>query len=113
MTKCRSLMLVCCLSLLSFLVRAEGLVDPTRPQHGSKKMLTEDQNKELALSAIFITAKSKQAIINGNSYAVGQSVLTYKVVSISPNTVELSGPQGKQSLFINNKNIKKDAENGF
>lgn len=76
-------------------------------------MPVEEQNMALSLSAIFITANAKQAVINGKSYSEGQVVLAYKIVSISPNKVELSGPEGKQSLFINNNNIKKDADNGF
>ena len=113
MTKYGHVVLICFLYFFSRLLWADGLVDPTRPQNSSKTMLTEEQNQDLSLSAIFITSNAKQAIINGKSYAEGQAVLTYKVLSISPYEVELSGPQGKQSLFINNKNIKKDAENGF
>ncbi|WP_340676969.1 hypothetical protein [Paraglaciecola sp.] len=92
---------------------ADTLVDPTRPQNLGKTMISEEQNNKMSLSAIFITANTKQAVINGNSYAEGQAVLAYKIVSISPNEVELIGPQGKQLLFINNDNIKKDADNGF
>jgi MSHA biogenesis protein MshK len=92
---------------------AESLVDPTRPQNKGKQMLVEEQNKELLLSAIFITANAKQAVINGQSYSEGQRVLAYTVASIRQNVVELNGPQGKQSLFINNDNIKKDADDGF
>jgi MSHA biogenesis protein MshK len=110
MTKYQGIFLLC---FCSSSVWATSLVDPTRPQNNPKKMGVEEQNKELLLSAVFITANSKQAIINGLSYSEGQAVLAYKVVSIRPNEVELIGPQGRQSLFINNNNIKKDADNGF
>ncbi|KXI30102.1 hypothetical protein [Paraglaciecola hydrolytica] len=101
------------LLLLSAPLSVQGKTDPTRPQNYTKNMLSEEQNNELSLSAIFVTGNTKQAIINGLSYGEGQSVYAYKVVSISANKVELSGPQGKQLLFINNNNVKKDAKNGF
>ena len=88
-------------------------VDPTRPQHYSKKMQDGDQVREFVLSAVFISANSKHAVINGKSYSEGESVLAYKVTSIKPNQVELVGPQGKQLLYINNNNVKKEADNGF
>lgn len=92
---------------------ADAQVDPTRPVYDSKKMQDREQISELQLSAVFISSNGKHAVINGKSYSEGESLLAYKVASISPNQVELVGPQGKQLLFIHNNNVKKEAENGF
>jgi hypothetical protein len=35
------------------------------------------------------------------------------VILIGKNHVELDGTNGKQILFVNNNNIKKDTNNGF
>ena len=102
------LFLICAVPCL-----AHAQVDPTRPQHYSKKMQEGEQISELQLSAVFISSNGKHAVINGKSYSEGESLLAYKVVSIRPNQVELVGPQGKQLLYINNNNVKKEADNGF
>ena len=66
----------------------------------------------LTLTAIINNNKIKQAIINGKSFAEGQQVQGYRVIFISQNHVVLTGSDGKQTLFVNNNNIKKDANNG-
>lgn len=99
-------------------VQAETLRDPTQPS-SNKPMLESAQDSEtlsemaLKLTAIIHNKDYKQAIINGRSFAEGQRVLGYKVVLISQNHVELVGSDGKQILYVNNNNIKKDANNGF
>lgn len=93
-------------------IGAQGLTDPTRPQNVSKQM-DEPQQNALSLTAIFISGNGKHAIINGKSYREGQVISGFEVLLISSNKVELSGPEGKQSLFVNNNNFKKDAHNGF
>ena len=67
----------------------------------------------LKLTAIINNNQTKQAIINGVSFAEGQQVQEYKVILISKNHVILDGLEGKQTLFVNNSNIKKDINNGF
>ena len=99
-------------------VQADVLRDPTQP-NPNKSMLDSAQDPQmlsdmaLKLTAIIHNKDYKQAIINGRSFAEGQQVLGYKVVLISQNHVELVGSDGKQMLYVNNNNIKKDANNGF
>ena len=97
---------------------AAPLKDPTQPS-SSKSVLDSGQDPitkstlPLKLTAIIHNKQYKQAIINGRSFAEGQQVLGYRVVLISQNHVELDGSDGKQTLYVNNNNIKKDANNGF
>jgi len=98
-------------------VQASTLQDPTRP---SQNRLTSSlgQNSSaleastLKLTAIISSYENKQAIINGRSFAEGQQVQGYRVILISQNHVVLDSSQGKQTLFVNNNNIKKDINNG-
>ena len=112
----KQLLLLLCFALAN--VQANTLTDPTKPSP-NKSMFNTGQNPEvmtkmgLKLTAIINNSQNRQAIINGKSFAVGQQVQGYKVVLISQNHVELHGSDGKQTLFVNNNNIKKDANNGF
>jgi len=98
--------------------QASTMKDPTKP-NTNKPMFNTGQGPEimttmaLKLTAIIDNNQNKQAIINGRSFAEGQQVQGYKVVLISRNYVVLDGSNGKQKLFVNNNNIKKDANNGF
>lgn len=110
------LLLLLCFGLAS--VQANTLIDPTRPSP-HKSMLNTDKNSKdmtspgLTLSAIINNNHSRQAIINGISFAEGQQIQGYKVVLISQNHVLLDGSDGKKTLFVNNNNIRKDANDGF
>jgi MSHA biogenesis protein MshK len=112
----KQLLLLLCFCLSN--VQAITLQDPTKPSL-HKKMLNTGQNpslsasKALKLTAIINNNQFKQAIINGRSFAEGQQVQGYKVILISQNHVVLHGSDGQQTLFVNNNNIKKDANNGF
>ena len=108
------------LSLLlhsTFISGANTLADPTKP--ASHKMLkggdsaSKASNKTLIVSAIMVSSHAKQAIINGKMFQEGQSVLGFQIVSIGNNQVKLTNSDGTKTLFVNNNNIKKDAQNGF
>lgn len=98
--------------------QANTLQDPTKPS-SNKSILNTVQDPSnfggmaLKLTAIINNNQNKQAIINGRSVSQGQEVQGYKVVLISKNHVVLDGSDGKQTLFVNNNNIKKDVNNGF
>jgi MSHA biogenesis protein MshK len=98
-------------------VQAKTLQDPTKPNQ-NKLMFNTGQssnnfvNSALKLTAIVSSNENKQAIINGISFAEGQQVQGYRVILISQNHVILDGSEGKQTLFVNNNNIKKDINNG-
>ncbi len=104
--------------LLLLCFHANTLQDPTKPSP-NKSMFNTGQDPNilapmtLKLTAIINNNQNKQAIINGRSFAEGQQVQGYKVVLISQNHVVLDGSDGKQTLFVNNNNIKKDTNNGF
>ena len=111
----KKLLLVLCICLTN--VQANTLQDPTRPSQNKPIFNTGQSSSVLAHSALKLTAiinsnEYKQAIINGRSVAEGQQVQGYKVIFISQNHVVLNSSDGKQSLFVNNNNIKKDANNG-
>jgi MSHA biogenesis protein MshK len=98
-------------------VQASTLQDPTKPSNYAQSNNSDSQqnpsSEMLKLTAIMISKQHKQAIINGESFEEGQSVENYKVLSIAPTQVVLHGSDGRQTLVINNNDIKKDIHNGF
>jgi MSHA biogenesis protein MshK len=112
----KRLLLLLCLGLTH--VQADTLTDPTKPSPNTSMLNTGKDPKAamtmaLTLTAIINNNQTKQAIINGRSFAEGQQIQGYKVILISQNHVILDGSDGKQTLYVNNNNIKKDANNGF
>lgn len=97
--------------------QASSLQDPTKPTPDKSVVLGQDSNailpETLKLTAIIKINQNRQAIINGKSVTQGQLVQDYKVLLISENHVLLEGSDGPQTLYVNNNNIKKDANNGF
>ena len=97
-------------------VQANTLKDPTQPKSallGNGQDPNAMAKMALKLTAIIDNSKTKHAIINGKSFAQGQQVQGYKIIVISQNHVILDGSNGKQTLYVNNNNIKKDTNNGF
>jgi MSHA biogenesis protein MshK len=99
-------------------VQANTLVDPTKPSGNTLGTSANSDENAMTQSPIKLTAiinhqQYKQAIINGESLIEGQTIRGYKVVSISQNYVILDGTEGKQTLYVNNNNVKKDANNEF
>ena len=98
--------------------QAITLIDPTKPSP-NKSMIKASQDPmaitptTLKLTAIINSNQNKRAIINGRSFLQGQEVQGYKVILISKNHVILNNSDGKQTIFVNNNNIKKDVNNGF
>lgn len=110
------LLFLVCASLAS--AQANTLQDPTKPKPSSSLSNSDKGPKNpmqvaLKLTAIIDNNQFKQAIINGRSVVEGQLVQGYKVVLISQGHVVLDGSKGKQMLYVNNNNIKKDTNNGF
>ena len=112
----KQLFLVLCFFLAN--VHAKTLPDPTKPSP-NKSIFNNGEDsssltpKEFKLTAIINNSQSKQAIINGESFTLGQQVQGYKVIFISQNHVLLDSADGQQTLYVNNNNIKKDTNNGF
>ncbi|MFT4807215.1 MAG: MSHA biogenesis protein MshK [Paraglaciecola sp.] len=112
----KQLLLLFCFGITN--VQADVLTDPTKPSLNNSIFNSGNDSKTITTMALTLTAiinnnQIKQAIINGISFAEGQQVQGYKVILIGENHVELYGTNGKQTLFVNNNNIKKDTNNGF
>lgn len=112
----KPLLLLVFFSLAS--AQAKTLQDPTKPSPNTSILSTgQDPSATLpmalTLTAIIHNNQNKHAIINGKIFAEGQQVQDYTVIFISQNHVLLAGSDGQQTLYVNNSNIKKDANNGF
>jgi MSHA biogenesis protein MshK len=111
----KQLLLLLCFGLAN--VQAETLTDPTKPNPNKSIFNAKKDPKgvmtELTLTAVINNNQTKQAIINGRSFAEGQQIQGYKVILITKNHVVLNGTDGKKTLFVNNNNVKKDTNNGF
>lgn len=99
-------------------IQAKTLQDPTKPSPRKSVANSDQSSKSTAKTGLKLTAiinhnQNKQAIINGRSFVEGQQVQGYELVSISQNHVVLNGSDGEQMLYVNNNNIRKDANNGF
>lgn len=105
----------CIVLLLLFLEGADAqpLPDPTRPAKVNTGLTAAGQQNSLQLSAVFISQQSKQAIINNKSVIEGQIIQGFTVFSITPDRVELRGPEGSKILHVYNNNIKKDVNDVF
>lgn len=114
----KKLAMVLCLLVGSTELQANPLVDPTKPSLKSAKVSTDNSNNTMQLQGLRLTAiinknQYKLAIINGESFLEGQQVQGYDVVVISRNHVILNGLEGKKTLYVNNNNVKKDANYGY
>jgi MSHA biogenesis protein MshK len=112
----KQLLLLLCFGFTN--VQAETLTDPTKPSPGKSIFNTNQDSTTAMKTALRLTAiihnnLNKQAIINGISFTEGQQIQGYKVILITKNHVVLDGTDGKETLFVNNNNIKKDTNNGF
>lgn len=114
----KRLVIVLCLFVGLADVQANPLIDPTKPSIKSI-MDSGDSSKNplqtmgLKLTAIINKDQHRLAIINGKSFFEGQQVQGYEVVAISQNHVILNGLEGKKTLYVNNNNVKKDANYGY
>ena len=81
------------------LTSASEFIDPTKPPNYAAK-----PNGFLAtgaLTATYIYPSYSVAIINGTSVKVGQNYGQFTIMSISPYSVELRGPQNsKETMFL-------------
>lgn len=68
------------------------LRDPTKPPYSTQQETAVlDADDELSLSAIWITAKSRRATLNGVTAKQGQTILnSVKIISIRHNSVTLN-----------------------
>ncbi len=84
--------------LLFFLLGALPTIDPTRPP----KVNTNAQatpSEPYELTAVFLYPQYSIAIINEQTYKVGDKIDEFTITTIHPNTVELTGPQGNKEIL--------------
>ncbi|MGS2721200.1 hypothetical protein [Paraglaciecola aestuariivivens] len=100
-------------------LEAQEAIDPTKPdltslvKNDKNNQLSMQKNQQLKLTAIINSEQQILAIINGKSVVQGQQIDGYEVLSISQNHVIIDGLEGKQTLYVNNNNVKKDTTNGY
>lgn len=88
------------------LVQAEPFFDPMRPpaelrlpQAGAVSHGVGEDGP-LVLQSVLISSQRQVAVINGQSVLPGQSIRTYRLLSLNNHKAELQGPQGRLSLWL-------------
>ena len=82
-------------------VRAQGLVDPTRPPPGfavGDPEVTGDAGGGLVLQSVMISPAGRAAIINGEMVKLGQKFGDAVLIRVAENEVVLKGGSGTQVL---------------
>ena len=92
------------ISVISTQVFAEELRDPTRPDNFTANSSIQGP---LELNAIIVSADRQVAVINGVVVKVGDDVGGARVLSISPNKVQLQGASDKITLFLLDQSLKQ------
>jgi hypothetical protein len=72
------------------------ILDPTRPP----TVIGSSSTDSLTLSAIMISQDVKLAVINGIIVHEGEQFNGFKVITITKNSVDLLGSEGKQTLML-------------
>ncbi|GAB2681259.1 hypothetical protein [Aliiglaciecola aliphaticivorans] len=103
--------------MLCFSLGAKQLVDPTKPKGvgllAAKSGKDEGGPAPILLTAVFIKANSRVAVINGESVAEGESWRGNQVKKINKDGVVLIVDGRETDLLLNQYSIKKDASNDF
>ena len=108
-----------CALVMSSALLAQTLPDPTKPKQvvGEGELDAQGLDAQgfpsVNVSAVFITAESKRAIVNGESVTVGALYKGLQVVEIHNNGVVLANAQQEKEFLVNNNTFIKDASNDF
>lgn len=92
-------------ALLPLSLAYAELRDPTRPEVVIQTSATS--TSLFKLEAILIANDRKIAVINGLNLKIGDPILGEHITAINKNTVQLSGPGGKITIFLLDKDVKK------
>ncbi len=77
-----------------------AIADPTRPSGFSENNIARDvASEKLVLTLIRLGAKP-QAVINGKTVAIGNTIAGHRLLSLQPNSATLSGPNGPTLLQL-------------
>ena len=102
------LTLLCC--LLSPLAQAEVLQDPTAPLTAMSTSASPDKVAGLLklpkLQSVILGNGPALAVLNGQSYRVGQRIDGYRLVSISADAVVLEQAGKRQTLTLFGSKIR-------
>lgn len=91
--------------LLSGKLYAE-MRDPTQPEIFVPSQIVSSKSL-YTLSGIIFSPTRKIAVINGQYLKPGDQILGERIMDITENTVQLQGPDGKITLFLIDKPIKR------
>lgn len=91
------------------LPRANAIIlrDPTQPYD---LQVPNIRNERPGLSAIIISGHQRFAVLDGKIVGTGDHVNSNTVMDIQPNSVELTGPGGRVTLFLLNQSVKNAAK---
>ncbi len=99
------LTLLCC--LLGTLTQAEVLQDPTAPLAGNSAAASQSKGAGLPrLQSVILGSGPALAMLNGQSYRVGQRVDGYQLVAIRADAVVLEKAGKRQTLTLFGSKIR-------
>lgn len=99
------LTLLCC--LLGPLAQAEVLQDPTAPLAGSGAAASPSKDAGLPrLQSVILGSGPALAVLDGQSYRVGQQVNGFRLVGISADSVVLEKAGKRQTLTLFGSKIR-------
>lgn len=86
-----------------------NLSDPTRPAKIAVSEVIQGESSDYKLSQIYISRKSRLAIINGQKVKMGDSIANAQVITIKPDSVYLliEGSIKEISIMPSIKQYKK------
>ena len=96
--------------LFPLLVNASLIKDPTRPPRQTLALPSINETQDLELTAIFVYPNQKFAIIDGKRVTVGDTMGELTVTVITPNTVELTGPEKNKEILRLSLPVKQSKE---
>jgi len=104
--KCIRLGFCCVLPIIIWFSNTYAeLRDPTRPAS-----YIDETSNTWELNAIIISPKRRVAVIDGKSVQIDDEINGEKVVAIESSSVILDGSEGKMTLFLLDKPVKKELE---
>lgn len=104
MAKLLSAFLLLPIWLIAQPAQAESFFDPTRPLVSvlvpDAVQGTSPAEAPLVLQSVLLSPQRKQAVISGQSVALGQSIRGYRLINLGSHQAELQGPRGRLTLWL-------------
>lgn len=83
----------------------DRLRDPTQPQL-YKDIATVPINSEIKVDAIFTNKDHKTALIEGNIFTIGDTILDSTIIAIDSHSIRLKNEQGEFEVTMPYSNVK-------